>query len=119
MTNRISTLIGSATLGAFLLGSVALADDSAPSGLRLKIAQARLKSRFANADTDHDGQLTRAEAQNGMSRVYQHFDKIDTEKKGYLTLEQIQAFLQNKSQNGQTHKKPPAPAAPASAEPQP
>jgi hypothetical protein len=29
-----------------------------------------------------------------MSRVYQHFDEIDIEEKGYL--EQIQLFLKNK-----------------------
>jgi hypothetical protein len=121
MTKMISTPISAAALAAVLLGSVVLADESAPSGLRAQLIEAQLKRRFAKADTDHDGRLTRDEAHKGMSRVYEHFDEIDTEKKGYLALEQIQGFLKNRSQNQQPqpHKPPLAVAGPASGQPQP
>jgi hypothetical protein len=52
----------------------------------------KLTERFNAADADHDGKLTLAEAQSGMPRVAQNFDAIDTQKKGYVTLEQVEAY---------------------------
>lgn len=54
---------------------------------------ATLKTRFAAADKDQDGKLTREECQAGMPRIYRGFDKIDADKKGYLTLDQIITFV--------------------------
>ncbi|MEY4669381.1 MAG: hypothetical protein RL518_2080 [Pseudomonadota bacterium] len=54
---------------------------------------ATLKSRFASADKNGDGKLTRDECQAGMPRIYRGFDKIDEGKKGYITLDQIIAFV--------------------------
>ncbi len=51
-----------------------------------------IEERFKAADADHDGKLTLAEAKAGMPRVARGFDKIDKDKKGYLTVEQIKAF---------------------------
>ena len=51
-----------------------------------------IEERFQAADKDHDGKLTLAEAKAGMPRVARGFDKIDKDKKGYLTVEQIKAF---------------------------
>jgi len=56
-----------------------------------------LKTRFAEADKDHNGQLTRDECSAGMPRIYRGFDQIDTEKKGYITLDQIIAFVASRS----------------------
>lgn len=50
-----------------------------------------IRARFAAADTNHDGQLTLAEARNGMPRIAANFAKIDAAKKGYLTLDQVLA----------------------------
>lgn len=50
-----------------------------------------LTSRFAAADKDHNGKLTKAEAKDGMPRIYANFDRIDAAKRGYLTLDQIKA----------------------------
>lgn len=54
---------------------------------------ATLKSRFAAADKDADGKLTREECQAGMPRIYKGFDRIDADQKGYITLDQIIAFV--------------------------
>ncbi|MGU4701465.1 EF-hand domain-containing protein [Burkholderia cepacia] len=54
--------------------------------------QQKLEARFAAADVDHDGKLTRAEAQAGMPRVAEHFDEIDSAHAGYVTLAQIEQF---------------------------
>lgn len=57
---------------------------------------ATLKSRFAAADKDGDGKLTRQECEAGMPRVYRGFDQIDSDKKGYITLDQIITFVSNR-----------------------
>ncbi len=55
---------------------------------------AQLSSRFQQADVNHDGLLTREEAQAGMPLVAQRFDEIDTTRKGTITLVQLRAFMQ-------------------------
>lgn len=51
----------------------------------------QIDAKFAAADKNWDGKLTLEEAQQGMPRVAANFDKIDTEKRGYVTLDQIKA----------------------------
>jgi Ca2+-binding EF-hand superfamily protein len=72
---------------AITLSGVALAQ--APSAQKIE-------ERFKAADVNHDGKLTLEEAKAGMPRVAKAFDKIDVEKKGFVTLEQIQAFADNR-----------------------
>ena len=50
---------------------------------------ARLEQRFKEANKKGDGKLTLEEAQAGMPRVA----KIDKDKKGYVTLDEIKAAL--------------------------
>jgi hypothetical protein len=66
-----------------------------PMGASPRVEQAmqRLPARFASANTTHDGKLTRDQAAQGMPMVAKHFDEIDTQKQGYVTLPQIEAFL--------------------------
>ncbi|WP_404980178.1 MULTISPECIES: EF-hand domain-containing protein [unclassified Caballeronia] len=52
-----------------------------------------LQTRFAQANVTHDGKLTRDQASTGMPMVAKHFDEIDTQKNGYVTLPQIEAFM--------------------------
>lgn len=49
----------------------------------------KIIERFKAADTNRDGKLTRAEAQGKMPMVFRNFDKIDADKKGYVTLDDI------------------------------
>jgi Ca2+-binding EF-hand superfamily protein len=48
-----------------------------------------LEQRFKAANTTADGKLTLEQAKAGMPRVAKNFDKIDTDHKGYITLQQI------------------------------
>ena len=48
--------------------------------------------RFKAADKNQDGKLTLAEAQAGMPRVAEHFSYIDSQGRGYVTLDQILAL---------------------------
>lgn len=54
---------------------------------------AELKDKFAKADKNGDGKLTRAEADAGMPRIARAFDKIDAQKAGTITLPEILAFV--------------------------
>ena len=69
---------------SFSMASLAQAENSA-------IAK-EITARFKAADKNADGQLSLEEAKAGMPRVAKGFDKIDLEKKGYVTLEQIIAM---------------------------
>jgi|SRR6185437_3100894 hypothetical protein len=60
---------------------------------RMERMAQQLQMRFSNANTTHDGKLTKQQAEAGMPRVAQHFDEIDTQKSGYITLPQIEAFM--------------------------
>jgi hypothetical protein len=55
----------------------------------------RFIERFQAANTTGDGRLTLAQAQTGhMPMVVRNFDAIDTQHKGYVTLEDIRAYRQ-------------------------
>lgn len=60
---------------------------------RVEHALGQLQTRFSSANTTHDGKLTREQATTGMPMVAKHFDEIDTQKNGYVTLPQIEAFM--------------------------
>jgi Ca2+-binding EF-hand superfamily protein len=53
----------------------------------------KLEERFKAADKDGDGKLTKAEAEAGMPRLAKNFDRIDTDHKGYITLDQLKAAM--------------------------
>ncbi|MFM0627275.1 EF-hand domain-containing protein [Paraburkholderia xenovorans] len=77
--------------------------QAAPQGgdsQRMERMVQQLQSRFASANATHDGKLTKDQAAAGMPMVARHFDEIDTQKAGYITLPQIEAFMQ---QRGATH----------------
>jgi Ca2+-binding EF-hand superfamily protein len=46
-------------------------------------------TRFNAADKNGDGKVTLEEAQAGLPRVALAWEKIDVNKKGYITLEQL------------------------------
>jgi Ca2+-binding EF-hand superfamily protein len=48
-----------------------------------------VEARFKSADKNGDGKVTREEAQTTMPRVAMAWEKIDVDKKGYITLEQL------------------------------
>ncbi len=54
-----------------------------------------MRERFEGANTTHDGKLTREQAAaGGMPNIARHFDQIDTDRKGYITLQDLRAFAQ-------------------------
>lgn len=84
------TLIAAALLTATGAAMAQSQPDVSAMSARM---QAMLESRFQQADVNHDGKLTKQEAENGMPRIAQHFSEIDTTGRGYVTLDQIEAFM--------------------------
>jgi hypothetical protein len=61
--------------------------------------RAQSQERFKKADANGDGRLSRDEAAKGMPMVARHFDHIDTNKDGVVTMEELQASI--KAREGQ------------------
>lgn len=51
-----------------------------------------IQERFAQCDVNRDGKLTLDEAKGCMPRIYNHFSRIDTQNKGYVTVAEIEAM---------------------------
>lgn len=81
-----------AMLGLSLGALPAVAQSPAPKAERAQQAQAQLEQRFKRADANGDGLLTKDEAKDPMPRVYAHFEQIDVDKKGAVTLDQIKQY---------------------------
>ncbi|SFS12174.1 hypothetical protein SAMN05216570_2623 [Dyella sp. OK004] len=63
---------------------------------------------FDAADRDHDGMLTKDEAEKGnVPFIAHHFDQIDREHRGKVSKQDVAAYLQSRQR--------PAPAAASSA----
>ncbi len=60
-----------------------------------------MEQRFEQANTTHDGHLTLDQAKEGYKSVARHFDAIDKDKKGYVTVDDIGAY--NKTQRSLHH----------------
>lgn len=56
----------------------------------------RAQQRFAQADLDGDGQLSREEARQGTPRLADHFDEIDSDRDGKLSTGEILAYLKQR-----------------------
>ncbi|WP_244817178.1 EF-hand domain-containing protein [Caballeronia sp. Lep1P3] len=93
---KIAALLASLVLSAALVSGTANAQTATqPMGASPRVEQGmqKLQTRFAHANTTHDGKLTRDQAVTGLPVVAKHFDEIDTLGNGYVTLSQIEAFL--------------------------
>jgi Ca2+-binding EF-hand superfamily protein len=91
LTRRLAVL----AFAALLPTAAALAQTAEPGGRGAQMA-AELQKRFAAADTNGDGRLTRDEAKAKMPMVYKHFDEIDTTHSGSVTLADIAAYARAK-----------------------
>jgi Ca2+-binding EF-hand superfamily protein len=80
---------------ALLYSSVACLAQAADGERGQKMA-AELQKRFAAADANGDGRLTKDEAKGKMPFVYKHFDEIDTAHAGSVGMADIVAFARTK-----------------------
>jgi hypothetical protein len=89
------TRFRSIVLGIPLLACAAMAhaDPAAPAARGSGNAGEKLGQRFAQADINHDGRLSLAEAKAAMPMVAAHFDEIDTAHAGFVSADQIKTFM--------------------------
>ncbi len=88
-------MVASAIFGS----SLAIAQSAmAPDTEKAKpAALATLGERFAAADADGDGALTRDEAERGgLSKLLRHFDRIDADADGKITREEMRKLLRHR-----------------------
>jgi Ca2+-binding EF-hand superfamily protein len=79
-------------VGFALVLALIAADAAAQDADHAKQMAAEMQKRFAAADKNGDGRLTKEEAQAGMPYVYKHFDEIDKTKQGSISLAEIAAY---------------------------
>ncbi len=86
-------------LTAALAISAGAQTSHATDATTVKVRQAlavELPKRFAHADANHDGRLTREEARDTMPRVHMYFDEIGTAGRGYVTEQDIRDAVEQK-----------------------
>jgi hypothetical protein len=81
-------------VGALSVAGPTLAQDGKAG--RGRDMAAEMQKRFAAADKNGDGRLTKEEAQAGMPMVFKHFDEIDKAHTGTISLADIAAFAKEK-----------------------
>jgi hypothetical protein len=85
-------IVHTALAGLLALGT-ASAMAQAKDAERAQKMQAELQKRFAAADANADGKLTKDEANGKMPMVFKHFDEIDSAHTGAVTMADIAAFV--------------------------
>jgi hypothetical protein len=111
MTSAIPRIAGLGALALALaaLAAAATAQDAGAGGGHAGRRAAEMQQRFAAADTNQDGRLTREEAQAGMPFVFQHFDEIDKQKAGSITMADIAAYARERHAAKKAQQPQPAP----------
>jgi Ca2+-binding EF-hand superfamily protein len=66
--------------------------------------QEHFKEQFKKADTDGNGTLSKAEAEQGMPMLARNFDEIDTNKDGQITFEEFTAYGKKKMEEFSKHR---------------
>jgi hypothetical protein len=90
--SRVSTVSFAVLL--LVSASPAFAQSADPS--RVERMAGEMQKRFAAADANGDGKLTKEEAKGKMPMVYKHFDEIDVSHSGAVTLADIAAYAKAK-----------------------
>jgi hypothetical protein len=90
----MKTLLHRAAMLSFVLMSLG-GQITSQAQTQMSAEDKEIVAKFKAADKNHDGKLTLAEAQAGMPRVAAHFSYIDSQGRGYVTLDQILALANN------------------------
>ena len=75
-----------------LIGAATFVFAAAPTHADDASRDKEIQGRFAQCDVNRDGKLTLDEAKGCMPRIYDHFNMIDSQNKGYVTVAEIEAI---------------------------
>lgn len=78
-------------IAAFLLGGISVV-SSAQQGPMHASGKAHMLERLKTADTNGDGMISREEA-NALPKLSKHFDEIDTDKNGLISLQEFETAM--------------------------
>lgn len=94
MNRLLNSLLGLAVAfaGVSALASYVHAESSHASPIVNSLKP--VEDRFLDANISHNGMLTQEEADHAMPAVARHFNEIDTEHTGHVTLPQIEAYME-------------------------
>jgi Ca2+-binding EF-hand superfamily protein len=73
-----------------LISAILLILITAPAHADDASRNKEIRERFAKCDTNHDGRLTRNEANGCLPRIYDNFSRIDQQNKGFVTAQEIE-----------------------------
>jgi EF hand len=59
---------------------------------RRRLMYQRVQSRFVDADRDNDGSISREEALDSLPQVARHFNQVDLNGDGVITLDELEAL---------------------------
>ncbi len=59
---------------------------------RRRIMHQKIQSRFSETDRDNDGSISREEAMESMPQVARHFNRIDSNGDGVISLDELEAL---------------------------
>ena len=79
-----------------MLATLSLSACAGMSEGRSQQVAEKAQERFAAADLNHDGSLSRDEVSQGMPRLAEHFDDIDTDHDGQLSKAEIVAYIKQR-----------------------
>ncbi len=89
---------------ALSASGVALAQQSSPAGEWP--THRDIIERLKAADTDKDGQISRAEAEKSLPFLAKHFDQIDTNKDGKISPDELKAAREKIRWHHRGHRRP-------------
>jgi hypothetical protein len=90
--NARKTLIPMLLAAIIATPGLAMAQASPAKPAAPPTGERTVRTMFAWADRNKDGQLTRAEANNALPITHQKFAEIDTGKRGWISFDQFSAF---------------------------
>ncbi len=89
----------------FLVPALGFAADNATTRATTTAAKGERGNYFKKADADGNGTLSRAEVEKSLPRLAKKFDKIDTNKDGQLSSEELKAAMKaHKHAHRKAHK---------------
>ena len=99
----ISSLARSAPTQAAVLPASSSSPGGGASPFLMQVKRSgAIEAHFEAANITHDGRLTRDQAEKvDWPRVARHFDEIDADHKGWVSVEQIHAF----NRSHRTHRR--------------
>ena len=97
-TSNLNISIFTAMLLAGVATTAGAGSTDPDTMARHEEAKARILEKLKAADSNGDGMISRDEANAGLPEVASHFDKIDTDKNGFITFQEFQATMHHARQ---------------------